>query len=688
MSRIADQVGRVLGGRYRLLAPIGTGASAHVYSADDVNLRRRVAVKVLHAALADDEAFLRRFRAEAHSVAALRHPNIMNVYDWGEDDGSPFLVLELLGGGSLRSLLDRGRRLTPSQALIVGLEAARALDYAHRRGLVHRDIKPANLLFDEEGRLCIADFGLARALAEAAWTEPAGAVLGTARYASPEQVQGSSVDGKADVYALALVLIEAVTGQVPFAADTTIATLMGRVGKDIVAPAAMGPLAAAVEAAGKADPAERIDAAELIQALDRAARSLPSPAPLPLAGAEPVDDSTVIDDLTVLPSTGSATGGSTAASATAAGATAAGSTAAGLTAAGSTTAGSAAAFEPTAPLRQPPRPLPGGPMPFDYDRHDDEVAALSSGPDRPGTNPPAADEGTRRRRPRWAVLLALVVVLGLVGGAAYAVGQARVPTHEVPKLTGLTLAAARTEAKADKLDVKESAARYDAVVPAGAIIEQQPPAKGKLKEGSAVKVVVSKGPQPVPVPDLTGLSIDQATAAFTPLGLSIDRAGVFSESAPKGTVIDWEHKGETLLPGSAVKVTVSDGPQPRTISDWRGKPFDDVLQKAFDSAGLKVTRKDVFDDTVPVGQVVSTSPAAGATAERDSTVIVNVSKGPDSVPVPDVSGMGVIEATAAMQRAGLTVSAVYGKPDKKVFVTDPSAGVKAKRGSSVNLYTR
>src|SRR5437773_3524734 len=141
MSRMADQVGRVLGGRYRLLAPIGTGASAAVYSADDVRLRRRVAVKVLHAALADDEAFLRRFRAEAQAVAALRHPNILSVYDWGDEDGTPYLVMELLGGGSLRNLLDRGERLTPSQATRTGLDAARALDYAHRRGLVHRDIK-------------------------------------------------------------------------------------------------------------------------------------------------------------------------------------------------------------------------------------------------------------------------------------------------------------------------------------------------------------------------------------------------------------------------------------------------------------------------------------------------------------------------------------------------------------------
>ena len=248
MSRSTDQIGRVLSGRYRLIAPVGTGASAQVFLADDVRLKRRVAVKVLHEALADDEAFLRRFRAEAQAAAALNHPNILAVYDWGDDDGTPYLVTEYLGGGSLRSILDRGTRLTPSQALLVGLQATRALDYAHRRGFVHRDVKPANLLFGEDGRLRIADFGLARALAEAAWTEPQGAVLGTARYASPEQAQGESVDGRADVYSLGLVLIEGVTGAVPFASDTTIATLMARVGRSVEVPDALGALRKAARA--------------------------------------------------------------------------------------------------------------------------------------------------------------------------------------------------------------------------------------------------------------------------------------------------------------------------------------------------------------------------------------------------------------------------------------------------------
>jgi len=221
MPLISDSIGRVLGKRYRLLAALGTGASAHVFLAEDVSLQRHVAVKLLQPGLASDEAFLKRFRAEARSVASLNHPHVLRVFDWGEDQDEPYLVLEYLGGGSLRDLLDRGVRLSHAQAAALGMEVAQGLAYAHVRGLVHRDIKPANLLFDDEGRVRVADFGVARALAEAAWTEPAGAMVGTARYMSPEAAEGKTVDGRSDVYSLALVLYEALTGTVPFVAETT-----------------------------------------------------------------------------------------------------------------------------------------------------------------------------------------------------------------------------------------------------------------------------------------------------------------------------------------------------------------------------------------------------------------------------------------------------------------------------------
>ncbi len=275
MPSITDSIGRVLGDRYRLVTALGTGASAHVYLADDVSLHRRVAIKVLHPALAGDTAFLKRFRAEARAVAALNHPNILQVYDWGEEDGVPYLVLEYLAGGSLRQVYDTGVLLSPEQAVQVGIEAAAGLDYAHRRGLVHRDIKPANLLFDADGRLRIADFGLARALAEASWTEPDGAILGTARYSAPEQVEGWVLDGKADVYALALVLYEGVTGESPFIGDTTVATLMARVGTLLPEHEALGPLNDVLVWAAAPEPSERYDASQLTHRLQAVARALP-----------------------------------------------------------------------------------------------------------------------------------------------------------------------------------------------------------------------------------------------------------------------------------------------------------------------------------------------------------------------------------------------------------------------------
>ena len=298
-SHLSDDVGRVLGGRYRLLAPVGTGASARVYLAEDVTLRRRVAVKILHDALASDESFLRRFRAEAQAAASLNHPHVLGVFDWGHD-AVPYLVTEYLGGGSLRSMIDAGHLLTASQALMVGLEAARGLEYAHARNLVHRDIKPANLLFDEEGRLRIADFGLARALAEAGWTEPSGAVVGTARYAAPEQARGERLGARSDVYALALVLNEAVTGDVPFPADSTIATLMARLETPFEASSNLGPLQSMVGRAGTLEPDERPDAGEFAQDLLRAAESLARPEALPLVGPKFTNLPDEASDLTQL----------------------------------------------------------------------------------------------------------------------------------------------------------------------------------------------------------------------------------------------------------------------------------------------------------------------------------------------------------------------------------------------------
>ena len=621
---MADHVGRVLGERYRLLSPIGTGASAQVFLAEDVSLRRQVAVKVLHPALAEDESFLRRFRAEAQQAAALNHPNAMRVFDWGESSDGPFLVLEHLGGGSLRDLLDADHLLSPSQALLVGLEAARGLEYAHRRGLVHRDIKPANLLFDEEARLCIADFGLARALAEAAWTEPAGAILGTARYASPEQAQGLSVDGKADVYSLALVLMEAVTGQVPFSADTTIATLMARVDASLEAPDALGALGPVLVRAAHPDPAERLDARGLVTALEAAARDLPSPAPVPLARRGGPADATV---------------------------------ALALPAADATELGVVAR-----PARTDPAPETAG-------------ADLLL---------PSARR--RRRRWPWAVLAVFVVALG--GAGALVVAEARVPKHPVPSLRDKTLAEARAEVADEKFTIKVGPPAFHETVEKGRVLEQDPSPLATRREGDAITVVLSNGPEPRGVPDLA--ATDQATAEQRLREAGFEPKVVLQadEEQPAGTVLGWSPDTGLLPKGTEVTVTVSSGPAPREIPDVAGKSFEEAAADLA-TAGLKAQANEVFSADVDKGRVVSTKPGAGKAVARDSTVVVNVSKGPDTVAVPDVTGKSVAEASAIIREAGLQVSGTGGRPNgKTVFLTDPVPGVRIPRNSGVFLYVR
>jgi serine/threonine-protein kinase len=701
---MADHIGRVLGDRYRLLAPIGSGGSGHVFVADDVRLRRRVAVKMLHPALADDDAFLRRFRAEARAAAALNHPNVMAVYDWGEEEGGPYLICEYLGGGSLRSVLDRGRRLSPSQALLVGLQAARGLDYAHRRGLVHRDIKPANLLFDDDGRLRIGDFGLARALAEAAWTEPIGTVLGTARYAAPEQVSGAPIDGKSDVYSLALVLVEAVTGRVPFAADTTVATLMGRLDKPIEAPPELGPLAAVVGRAGRPDPAERLDAAGLASALQSVALTLPTPEPLPLAGPATVDEVSSIDDPTDI---GPRPGGPASASAAAPPAPVA---PAPMQAVGGGTVGAGHGPDADATAAVPSRgpeptgatPTVVGPLvgatatatgtadPFDATIRQATPVTKASRRIKP---PPPVDTGPhlskagRRRRRRWPYLVLLLLLIAGGGGAgAYLLVSNRAPSHPLPNVVDQPELEAATALRNLKFDVDVRQEFFDGSTP-GLVRLQQPPGGGDatLKEGQKVTLVVSKGPPPTRVPDLANLDQDGARKALEGVGHVLGTVTRTSnETVAEGLVLDWTQKGESPPKGATVDVVVSDGPAPRVVPGLAGKAYDEAVADLA-ALGLEAERIDVFtEDDGAAGTVVSTSPAAGENATRGSVVTVTVSKGQPAV--PKLNGLSADEAAAALSAVGLTVGSTFGPSSGDVFLSLPGEGSKVRPGASVTIY--
>ncbi len=625
-SAVADMVGRVLASRYRLLAPVGAGGSGRVFVADDVRLRRRVAVKVLHSALADDAGFLRRFRAEAQLAASLHHPHVMAVYDWGEDVGMPFMVVELLKGGSLRGMLDNGARLSPSQAAHVGRQVAAALRYAHMRGLVHRDIKPGNLLFDEHGLVRVADFGLARALAEASWTEPAGEVLGTARYAAPEQASGAPLDGRADLYALAVVLVEACTGEVPIVADTAIGTLAARGSRAIVAPPEMGRLGAIVERAGRPEPADRYpDAATMGAALADAVRELPAPESLHLAGLGEAGED----------------------------------------------------LDPTRVGRRS-----GAAGVFDQDRapsdstNTDEVLPLAIMSDEP--------RRFRRSAIPFVVGIAIVtaIVVGLVALAGALGGGA---TIAVPRLVGQDQQAAAASATRAGLLMKV-VERRTADDPAGYVIEQRPGPGDFLEDGAEIEVVVSRGPPPVAVPDVVGKPAADAQAALEQASFVVAVERRFDDKIPRDAAIGTRPGGGERAPReSKITLVVSDGPTPTPVPGVAGKSYEEaagILQ----NQGFEVTRRDDFSDTVDVGLVIGTEPAEGKSAQRGSQVTIIVSKGPDLVEVPRVRGMSVEEASQALTAAGLVPDVRNYAPGGRVRAQDPDAGQKLKRGSTVTLF--
>lgn len=655
MATITDSIGRVLAGRYRIEFALGSGASAHVLAAWDVTLRRRVALKVLHPALAGDSAFLRRFRAEAHAAASLSHPHVLAVYDWGEDESGPFLVLELGVGGSLRDLLDDGKRLSVAQAMTVGAEAADGLAFAHARGFVHRDVKPANLLFGDDGRLRLADFGLARALAEAAWTEPVGATLGTARYAAPEQAQGRPVDGRADVYSLALVLYESVTGIVPFTGDTTLATLMARVGARLPGHDALGALGPVLDAAAAPEPENRIDASSFAARLRTLAADLPAPAPLPLVGPGG-------RRLPPLPAPGSVEhDGDALTAASVAGTAADTSTGTGSGAAAPAAAGSGAGAA------------------------GDDMTELGFGIGRGAPTPAAKTSASWWRHPIAKASAAVLLLFLAAGGAAYGITASNVfaPSHRLPSLSGDTLAAATAALRPDHLSIRVVGHRSSLTVPAGSVLRQSPARGVSVKEGSSVQVVLSSGPPPVTVPSLSSVKggCAQATSVLAAAHLQANCVQQSSTSVASGAVISWSPQGHAPY-GSSVNVVVSSGPPLETIPSLTGSTCQGATT-TLQAIGLVAQCQQTYSATVPNGQVVSWTPTGQA--PEGSTVVIQVSQGPPPVPVPDVYGDSLQAALTILQNDGLQAGTISGPGSGRVVQTTPPPGTMVAPGSTVNI---
>ncbi|MGZ4771790.1 MAG: PASTA domain-containing protein, partial [Ilumatobacteraceae bacterium] len=585
--------GRVVAGRYKLGPRRGSGVDAAVFDAFDLVERRVVAMKVVHPDLSAGEGFERAFRFAAEQGASIKHPNIAEIYDWGadvwNDRKAMYVVVEHVGGGSLREYLDRGRTLSPSQALVVGLDACKALDVIHRRGLVHGDIRPSTLIFGDDQHLRVTDVGLANVVGEALWTNRAHVSNALAMYAAPELAESGERGPKGDVYSLCLTLLESMSGSVPFAGDSTVATLSNRIGRLMPVSADLGPLAAVLERAGRPLPEDRYSAAEFGRALVQAAEKLPRPAPISLPHAGLFGDS------------------------------------------------SGAIARPSPPTPDPAVVAPAPPA--------TPTPAAVPEPSRIDAAP------RRRSRLRWVIPL-LLVVAATAGGAVYAVTRHQIQTHVVPHLDGLAEAEALNQISGFGWNTAVTREASDDV-PAGIVIRTQPGEAVLLDENQPFQMIVSTGPAPRPLPELVGMTLEAATASLDKLGLVLVQAPpIYDENVPAGTVISWMvpdqpalRAGDTVTLKTTVKVVLSAGPKPRVVPDLTGMTIDQATA-ALATQGLVLVQVDPqFNNTVAVGLIAAQDISPTTTLQRGATISVAVSKGPDVVAVVPLGNLTLQQAT-------------------------------------------
>jgi serine/threonine-protein kinase len=649
-SQTDPLLGRLIDGRYQVRSRIARGGMATVYLATDLRLERRVALKVMHSHLADDTNFKNRFVQEARSTARLAHPNVVNVFDQGQDDDMAYLVMEYLPGITLRDLLRDYGKLTPEQTIDIMEAVLAGLAAAHRAGIVHRDLKPENVLLADDGRIKLGDFGLARAAANATGTGQA--LLGTVAYLSPELVTRGVADTRSDIYAIGIMVYEMLTGEQPFQGEQPMQIAYQHANDSVPRPSLKNPLVPPqldelVLWATNRDPEQRpTDARVLLEKLYEVERAIHSG-----RAAGDLDATRVItpandDELatTVL-----------------------------------------------APAAVPLMPAPTFAGPAAQVRSEatatDAVSKLAA--------------VSRHRRGRgWWLFAALLVLAGLAGGTGWYFGAGPGALVAVPSVVDKPAAAAASALHDAELVAKQNPV-YSCAVPEGRVTAVSPKPGRLLHKGSSVTLDVSRGHQPNQIPALGGLPLDQARAAITGakslVGTTIDSQ--FSSTVANGAVIAATKAtdkqditgGGAYTQCDTINLTVSVGAVPNVV----GQPLAQAqaaLRKANLAYGEGQRR---YDDNVPKGSVVAQNPADSGPVRPGDTIVLDVSEGPQLFPVPDVTGMTPDDAKAALEKAGFTVTvpstfsglpiSVFAPGMIVVSKQSPDSTTQQRKGTNISL---
>lgn len=692
-------IGRMVDGRYRIGTRIARGGMASVYVATDVRLDRTVAVKVMHLGMGDDSEFAARFVREARSAARISHPNVVAVYDQGNDGGVVFLAMEYIHGRTLRDVIRAEAPMPAGRALILLEPVLAALAAAHREGLIHRDVKPENVLIADDGRIKVADFGLAKAVsADTQHTATGGVLIGTVSYLAPELVVEGRADPRADVYAAGVVLYELLTGVKPHEGESPIQVAYKHVHSDVPPPSELAPglpdyVDALVARATARDRTLRpADAVVMLHQLRRVSQALAEgvvedpgltadlalPAPAETdelfdeswpadgdpADAEPADADGPQDDWDRMWTQVADDPGV------------------------EQDLAPAWDVEATSERVIPPVSVAVAGTAA-ADRHHDTVPIGASAP-RPADTEPAPSPRPRRSRRGPILLVLALLVATLVGVGAWWFGYGRYTA--TPAVVGLDVTEAVERIEAAGLVADTSEGEYSEEVPKDTVISVDPGAGERILDGGTVAVVVSLGKERYDVPDVVGLTEDKAQDRIAGAQLTFGKpTGAWSETVPEGRVVSSTPvAGKRVKPDTVVDVVVSRGRRPIRFADWTGRDAGEA-QAALEAKGLEVDAdEEVYSTTVPAGDVVSQSPASG-TLYRGDTVTLVVSKGPELVEVPadGVVAAGVEDATATLKALGLRVRVVEDRTYLGlgyVLRTDPRPGTAVPVGSTVTVY--
>ncbi|WEG11627.1 Stk1 family PASTA domain-containing Ser/Thr kinase [Pullulanibacillus sp. KACC 23026] len=566
-------IGRRINDRYKIISRVGDGGMSVVYKAEDLILDRLVAVKVLRSDFSSDEAFIRRFRREAESVASLSDPNIVSIYDIGEEENLHYIVMEFIDGMTLKEYIKQFGPLPSRDAVYILKQIASALEHAHNQGIIHRDIKPQNILIDDQDNVKVTDFGIALAISSATITFTTS-IMGSAHYLSPEQAKGGKATAKSDVYAFGIVMYEMLTGELPFPGESPVTVALKHLNDDYTRPKVLNPnipqsLENIIIRAMAKLPEERFDGmSEIYQELTTALNPdrIDEP-PLVLNGGEDPEATKVIPPI--------------------------------------------ASFEDKGPTEQVKKAQPEA------------------------TSTPVPKKKRKRKKiVIWSSIIVGIVILAVLA-IILLPKLLFVPDVTVPNVVGKTYDQAVDTLTDKHLYVKKKMVENDQK-PSGIVVDESPNSGSSVKENSTVTLVVSKGPAKEEVADYVGYDRSTVKQLLKGSQYKdIVWKGVPSDSVPADQVMTQKPDPNTkIVPSETVlELTYSTGPEKVSVPDVTGQSKDSATQ-TLENEGLQVIVQDGdYSDSIAKGDVLSTDPAAGQKVTKDTEVTVYLSKGQEEQPV-------------------------------------------------------